>query len=373
MRNVISDMKPVIRQLIVIAVGVFLFYGSAIEAQDTTLDLTLIAEHDIGWHCPLATAVQPETQILWVLQDDCFGSPFSLHRFDVNTGEALDEPLVLEALDRSLYEVYGFNKPMGFTSAGNLQFFVSNSEDYTLTRFEVNLESGDVSTDANGDERLDALFRKYTQYPSFVVVFSSDQHYAAVSDDEGLTLYVLDLVTEELLFQLEVSGAIAAFSPETQRLYVTAPVEPDNFENTSGTLFIYNLTDGALLQSLPLPVISIVYPSRDGLYVAIETAPGEVGTEELGIIELASGAASPLLRIGTDPLPVLKCVNDGTDLSDYDYRTSGYLPLVDLHWLADQSGFVTVNSQDGTATNTGCVFDYSRLRQYQVVNNEPNS
>jgi hypothetical protein len=70
-----------------------------------------------------------------------------------------------------------------------------------------------------------------------------------------------------------------------------------------------------------------------------------------------------------DPAPVTNCLNNGNDVSDIGYMTSGYLSMASLHWLPDSSGVVLSLSYNGDgAEGSGsiCVFNYSRLRTYRI-------
>jgi WD40 repeat protein len=344
-----------------------LTHGVFSRAQDASPDLTLIAEHDIGLDCPVSTTVQPETDVLWVLMDNCGGRGFSLRTYDLNSGAPTnDVPMMLDAIDGDLYSVYGFNTPMAFMPDGSgLQLFIANDEDDTFTRVQIDLDSGDVTLDAEAAAQFNTLFGQFTEYPAFAVTFSPDHLYAVVAADDG-TLYILDLDTQELLFDLMVPGTFATLSPDAQQLYVTTPEDPDDFENFEGTIAVYSLPDGALIQEIQLRQ-SVVYPSPDGRYLAFQTLAPEVGNEQLGVVEIASGSMSPLLNIGEEPKQVTTCLNNGNDVSDLDYRTTGDLFLAGLHWLPDSSGFVTVNAYGTAQDSSGCIMDYSRLRQYQVT------
>jgi len=66
---------------------------------------------------------------------------------------------------------------------------------------------------------------------------------------------------------------------------------------------------------------------------------------------------------------LMACANDGRDMSDLDITVTGRLSVRDITWLADSSGFFTVQSYGGAAMGGGgraCYLDYSRLRHYRV-------
>lgn len=339
---------------------VILAHGLTSAAQDVTL--TLLDEQDIGTDCPAATALQPGTDVMWVLMDNCGGYRYSLRAYDLSSGDwASAAPIPLDAIDSERYEVYPFSAPVGFTPDGTLQIMAANRDDDNFTRFVVDAQSGAVTSDAA--EELNALLRQYSQYPAFATTFSGDFRYAAVSDDDGTMFHILDFASGDVLFEIETPGGIPVFSGE--RLYVSAPQEPENYENFDGTLFVYSLPDGAVIQTLELP-ISVVYPSADGRYIAIEVASNEVGKEQLAVVDVETGSMSGLLPVSVPPRRATTCHNNGRDISDLDLTASGKLFIRGLAWLPDDAGFITINAYDGAQTNTGCIFEYSRARRYGV-------
>jgi len=356
--------------MVAVGICVVLLQGLISHAQDKTLTLTLTTEHEIGFECPIASTQQPGTDTMWVLMDNCRGLQFSLHAYDLKSGEALDTaPLLLDEIDGNVYVIYNL-MPLAFTSNGTLELFAANRETDDLARFQIELESGATTPDANADEQLNIFLRQFSDYPSFTVTFSPDHTRAISYDNDGMVLYVLDLVAEDVLFKLEGTFSLSAFSPDSQQLYVGTLDDPDNLEADDSTVSIYSLPGDAVIQSLHLP-ISLVYPSPDGRYIAFQTVPNEGGTEQLGLVELATNAVSPLLKIGVEPHKVLTCVNSGRNVSDVDFTTSGQMSLQTLEWLADSSGFVTANSYGnqvaGSSRSNICFFENSRLRYYQIA------
>jgi hypothetical protein len=357
------------RWMVVAGLCVILLQGLISRAQEKTLTLTLTTEHEIGFECPIASTQQPGTDTMWVLVDNCRGLQFSLHAYDLKSGEALDTvPILLDEIDGNVYAIYNL-MPLAFTSNGTLELFAANNETDDIARFQIDPESGATTSDASADEQLNNFLRQFSDYPSFSVTFSPDHTRAISFDNDGLALYVLDLVAEDVLFKLEGAFSLSGFSPDSQQLYVGTLDDPDNFEADGSTVSIYNLPDDTVIQSLPLP-ISLVYPSPDGRYVAFQTAPNEGGTEQLGLVELATGAVSPLLKISIEPHKVLTCVNSGRNVSDVDLTTSGQMSLRALEWLPDSSGFVTANSygnQVSGSSSNPCFWENSRLRYYQIA------
>jgi hypothetical protein len=155
-------MKTITHSIIWIVLCLILLQGVFLEAQeaDPKPDLTLIAEHDIGFVCPVASALQPNTESLWVLTDNCFGHHFALQAYDTSSGEPVDGSVILlEDIDGDLYMATPATTPLAFTSEdeGTLEFFVYDYENYDLKTFYIDIASGTVSEDADTDERLNTL------------------------------------------------------------------------------------------------------------------------------------------------------------------------------------------------------------------------
>lgn len=337
----------------------------ASHAQDDAPTLTLTDEQDTGYRCPAASALQPDTDILWVVMDNCRSRDRTLHAFDRNTGELIDAtvgaPFTLDMLEG--YEIDRFIAALGFTPDGTLELISTNYEDETFARFQIDITSGDVTQDEEADAALNTLLRQYSEYPVYLTVFSRDHQLAAVSDE--VILRVVDLASDTVLFEVDEAIGISAFSPDGGRFYISTLNDPDDMDSFEGTLLVYSVPDGELLSSHDLP-FSGLYPSEDGRYVAAELASFEGGKEQLAVLDTETGALSAELPISEAPQQVTTCQNDGRDVSDVDFRTSGHLSIIGLQWLADGSGFITLNSPGNQETNTGCVLDYSRLRHYAV-------
>jgi hypothetical protein len=325
-------------------------------------EVTLVDEQDIGTDCPVTSAVQPGTDVMWVLMDNCGGRRFSLRGYDLSSGDwAGAAPIPLEAIDSERYEVYGFTAPMGFTPDGALQIMAANRDDDNFTRFVVDVQSGAVTSD--DAEELNALLRQYSEYPAFATTFSGDFRYAAVNDD--VKFHVLDLAAQEALFEVDTPASAVTFSADSTRLYMSILDEPDNYDNFDAAIVVYSLPDGAELDRMAFP-FSVLYPSDDGHTIAVQVAAHEVGSEQLGVVDLETGSVSGLLPISVPPRRATKCHNTGRDISDLDLTASGRLYIRGLAWLPGNSGFITINAYDGTQTNTGCIFEYSRARRYGV-------
>lgn len=353
-------MTPFNRWLKILFLSLLLLTTSVSQAQDGAPTLTMTGEQEIGVQCPVDAARQPEN--LWVLMDDCGGYEFALQVFDSTTGDLLDAPISIDRIDGVVYDIDRFINPLAFTSENTLELIATNFEDETFTRFQIDLDTFAVTEDTS--DGLNELLRQYSEYPVYTTTFSDDHRLAAVRDDVA-AVYVLDLDSETVLFEVDAAVGISAFSADSQRLYVSALDNPDDYTSFEGTLSVYSVPDGELLHSLPLP-FSELYPDDEGRMLAVVVASSEVGEEQLGVLDLETNALSPLLPISEAPQRVLACRNDGSDRSDVDLNTTGRLSIIVLQWLTDGSGFFTMNSPGWQSDNTGCVYDVSRLRHYTV-------
>jgi len=348
---------------VVLAVPIF-----AIYAQDSIPSLTLTNEQELSYRCPMASAVQPDTDILWVLMDNCGGHNLILEPYDRSTGTPLPEtasiPLAEELISPAIFTIDRFISPMRFTPDNLLEIIATNFDNETFSRFQVDVNDGTITQDAEADEHLNDLLLRYSPYPVYMTNFRADHQLAAVGDEQSL--YVLNVANETVLFEIpDVVVSLAAFSDDGQRLYVNTLTDPDNYESFAGTLSVYTLPDGELLTSLPLDW-SGVYPSPDGTLLVVELASAEAGEEQIGVLDLETGVISNLLPVSEAPQPVIACRNDGRSMTDYGYSTSGMLTIRGLHWLDDNSGFATLNSPGYQVDSSNCYWDVSRFRTYSV-------
>lgn len=340
--------------------GVLFVFSGGMLAQSDAPQIALVEEHDIGFRCPVAALIEPETTVLWVLMNSCFSANYSLHAYDLFTREPLREPLALPEIDGDRYFVEGyFANPLAFSASGDLLVTASDVDTYYLTTFTVDLETGSVTTDAQADSALNALLSQFGEYLE-LTFFSHDRAYALAFDEGGTD--VVDLADESLLFTVEGQAVGTAFSADNQRLYVSLLDEPDNYENYDTTLNTYSLPGGELINSLPLRV-SGVYPSPDERYLVYQPNDGE-----MSVIDLETGISSPTITIDEGQSRVLTCLNTGSDVSDVDFTRDGRFPIMGLQWLPDSTGFITANTYggDGAGGGVGCIFDYSRLRVYSL-------
>ncbi len=357
------------RWIVVLVVGMILPLW--ISAQGDTLTLTLTSEESIAFECLTTTTQQPSTSIVWVLFNNClFGgvrTRLSLRPYDLLTRQALTEaPLAISGIDNSLYDIDRFVTALAFTPEGDFIILASDNNTSGFTSFKVNLTSGEVTLGAEGDERLNALLFQFSEYPIYEAVFSADHRYAAIKGEEKLS--VIEVATEELLFEVQADFPFAVFSPNSDKVYVTVLDNPDDFTVNNSTLTIYETASGEVLRSLSFPSF-VTYPSPDGRYIGFQTVTSDGLNEELGIVETETGRISTLLPISEPPSAALACANTGRSLTDFNYQKTGTFNINGWHWLPDASGFITVNTHDGTLPGRDCLMDSSRLRQYTISGN----
>lgn len=366
LKHKIAWLTPVI--LIMLWINV-----SILQAQSETLTLTLEVEQPIGAGCPEASTLQAETNLLWlVMADECsYGSDrlTSLQAFDLDTFELREQVAisfatlpenVLDELRNQEAMFLSWMQPLVMTPEGEFILYYSGD---IMFSFALNLETGEVSARPDEDEQLNTVLSQFTEYPGYAVSsFSPGNAYVAATNDDRTRVYVIDLTTFTVLF--EVEGSWATFSADSTQVYVTSEVDPDS-DSERVIVAGYSLPDGEPLarHELPLPDVD---PSPDGRFAVLKTLTGT--GDELSVIDLETGSTSAAQLIGTPPQTVTECVNSGEDVSDYDLRTSGELDLRGLYWLPGSRQFITVNAQrgEGFGTQNDCALEVSRLRRYSI-------
>ena len=340
-------------------------------AQGNGLNLTQTAEYNIGVDCPVTAALDPAGTTLWVLMDNCFQHNYSLHAYNVVDGTQVNVDDYASAL-ASLEGVYVdlFITPMGFTPAGDLSIRTNDPDTYASFNLLIPLASGGEAT-SQTSVTYDALLARYSDYPEFSVYSPDHTRVVAVG---GTSFHILDVQAETEIVEIPVKGstdnALASFSTDSEHLDVVVYLNnPEDVNDHSATLLIYNLPDGVLLQQYPVPS-SAIWVSPDETYAAIQLFSNNINElSELVVMDLASGLTSPASNLLEAPAPVTTCLNNGNDVSDIGYMTSGYLNMASLHWLPDSSGValsLSYNGDGAEGSGSSCIFNYSRLRTYLV-------
>ncbi len=347
-----------------------LSWGAPSLAQDTGLNLIQTAEYDIGYKCPVASVLDPTGATLWVLLDNCFRSDFTLDAYNVADGARVLADAyadVLLSLDDDDLYVDPFITPLAFTPDGDLSVRYTNFQTYASFNLLIPLASGGEAT-TQADADYDALLAEYSEYPEFSV-YSPD--HTRVIATGATSFHILDVQRQTEIIEIPAEGstdsALALFSADGERLEVTRN-QSDDPDNHAVTLLIYSLPDGALLEEYELPSPA-AWLSPDGAYAAVNLYSNNSGDQnELVVLELATGRTSQVSNLDEAPTPVTTCRNDGRNVSDLGYMTSGRFSFPALHWLPDSSGLVLALSYGGEGAGGGsiCFFNTSRLRAYTV-------
>jgi len=338
-------------------------------AQVSIPDVTPAAEYSIGFDCPVAQALSPDGTILWVLMRGCFSRSPSLQAFNVADGAPV--PTVRDYVDDlaplSGGYVDGYTNPMAFTPDGLLSIRYVDNETFQPRSLAISLE-GEAATPIISDEALAELLSTYSDYPE-TAVFSADHTLAAVI---GATdLHVLDLASGDERFSLPTGpaeyNAFPSFSADGQTLYLAQLDDYDDAASYASTLSAYSLADGALLGSDAVPS-PFAWVSPDGSYAAVVLGANDSTSEDLIVVDLASGGLTEAFPMYEPPRRLTACANDGRSMSDYDFVASGRLHLTGVSWLLDSSAFVFTRSYGGEATGGGrpCAFSHSRLNRFDV-------
>jgi hypothetical protein len=339
-------------------------------AQDEGLNLTLTSEYDIGFGCPLASALDPDGTTLWVLMNNCGSKRYNLQAYDVSDGTNITENDYADAL-LTLDTIYvdAFINPLAVTPDGDLSIRYSDPDTYESINLLIPVTTGGEATTVKSDS-YNALMAIMSEYPEFSV-YSSD--HTQVVATGATSLHVVDVQAESEIVEIELEGGaasdIATFSADGTALHVTRLTNPDDYDDYSATLYIYSLPDGELLAEYEVPSF-IVWVSPDGKYAAAQVGSSNIGErDDLFVVELESGRTSPAQTLLEEPRPVTTCLNTGASMTDLNFMTSGTFSNGGLQWLPDSSGLLlplSYGSQvSGSAANP-CYFDYSRLRSYTV-------
>ena len=339
-------------------------------AQDDSLNLTQTAEYDIGFGCPVASALHPDGTTLWLLMNNCVSRRYNLQVYDVTDGSNITENDYADAL-AILDTIYvdTFINPLAFTPDGDLSIRYNDPDTYESINLLIPLTTGGEVTTVKS-ESYDALMTMMSDYPEFSV-YSSDHTQVVASS--GTSLHVVDVQEEREIVEIELEGsadnAIASFSTDGTALHVTSLTNPDDYEDSSSTLYIYSLPDGELLSQYEVPSF-IVWVSPDGQYAAAQVGSSNIGDrDDLFVVELESGRTSPAQTLLEEPRPVTTCLNTGASMTDVDFMTSGIFNNAGLQWLPDSSSLMlplSYGSQASGSAANPCYFDYSRLRSYAV-------
>lgn len=345
-----------------------------VNAQNDAPQVAQTAEYNIGFNCPVSATLAPDQTILWVLMDNCGNRKFTLQGFQVTDGspiKAADDNFAGALAPLTDQWIYVDTRPLAFTPDGAVDVRYNNADTYDALNLRLSLTGDQPPTTDLKLLTRDAVQVLIPGYDGYLETTTFNAHHTlAVVPNEGTSaLHIFDLRTSAELFQIEFPSAnavsAASFSPDDQHLYITTLKNPDDVSDNNSTLNIYDLKNGKLIKSYNVPsYLNSVSP--DEHYIV-----GLVGGQfdaALLITELETGKSSPPILVNEQPHQVTECLNSGKKVSDVGFKTRGELPVRDVVWMPDSSGFLTVNSYlgDGAYGGSICNFNYSRLRAYSV-------
>jgi hypothetical protein len=355
--------------MLTVAIVALLPAAITAHAQDSGPGLIQTAEYDIGLDCPVASALDPTGEAIYILMNNCGSSRYYLLVLDADEGFRLpvdDYAADLAVLNGTYIDL--FIMPLAFNPDGDLSLRFNDPDTYVSFNLVIPVATGGEVTLTSSDS-YDALLAELADYPEFTVY--SPDHTRAVTGDRG-TLHVIDVSAETVLASIPLEAgaeyALANFSDDGTELEVTLPVDPDDMSRMDSRLYVYRIMDGTLTGEFPVPSPAL-WRSPDGTRAAVQLFSNNIGERsELQIVDLSGGAASATSNLLEAPQPVTICLNDGRSVSDLGLVRSGYLTLVSLHWLPDSSGIALTLSSNGEGVGGGapCFFNYSRLRTYRV-------
>jgi hypothetical protein len=331
----------------------------------------MTSEEDIGFDCPVTATLDPAGTILWVLMYNCVDTGYNLRAFSVGSGAAINNDdhnfaAALAGLEDG--DAASYNTSLAFTPDGEISVNYTD-ENYVPVNVSVAAGAdGSTSTEGATSDSIGSLIADYTEYPETTVYNADHTRAVAIGED---SFHILDLQTGTQILEMEVPGgsydSFPSFSADGQQLYITQLHNPDDMNATASTLNIYSLPDGELVTSYEV-LSPFVWVSPNGQYAALW-----MSDDELAVVELAENNYSQPIQMFEEPRHATTCLNTGADISDVDFTVSGQLFLIDLEWLPDSSGFITLNSYLGEAAagdDGACIFNYSRLRRYTVQHDE---
>lgn len=359
--------------LVGVLLEMMLLSGLSVTAQGELVTVTMSAEYDIGFECPVASTLDETSTVLWVLMEPCLTPGHRLLGFKVADGTPVNSEggdYVESLTDLEDAWITWWKNPFAFTAPDTVEIIYAEPENYDTRNLRLNLSSGETSS---GDVVMDyatieGLIPGFDQYPE-ETVYSLDHALAAVANISSYHIIDLTSGTEVLRIDLETEtyATQLSFSADNQRIYLATYKNPDDYDDFSATLQILSLPDGDVLQSLDVPS-AILTVSPDEQYATAEVGSSDSTTSTLFVVHLPSGSISEGLSLYEEPSKVMSCANRESDLSDVDFTNDGRLRLTGISWLPDSSGFVTSHSYRGIGAGGGapCVFDHSRMRIYRV-------
>lgn len=363
------------RPLRLICCAVFaLWLGTFAAAAQDALPLTQTAEYSLGFDCPAASSLDPAGETLWVLMENCGGSDYTLLGFNPADGtpvsaDAEKFAAALAPLDNQW--LYPETRPFAFTPDGAVDVLYNDGESYDALNLRFTLDGAAAPDDTRTLPTLETVSELIPGYEGYLetTVYNADHTLAAIAD--LASIHIFDMAAGETLFVVDAApesyNFYPTFSEDGETLYIASFNNPENYDDYSATLRAYSLPAGDLTATYDVPSAFLTV-SPNGRYAAGKIGDTAGESEQLIVMELATGRTSASVEMYEPPRQLTACANDGRDMSDLDITVTGRLPVRDITWLADSSGFYTVQSYGGAAMGGGraCFLDYSRLRHYRV-------
>jgi hypothetical protein len=341
------------------------------SAQDGGLQLTVVDEFDLGDACVVTGVISSDGSTVWTLVYDCIGDySASLQAFSVADGTLAGQsngPFVMDIKGQNLF---GFDTPIVLHDDGTVTADFVDWDTSTTASFAVDTATGTV-TPVEESPRLLTADAIYAALPDFTgytdyLTYNRDRTLALVWDD--VAFYIFDVAQGEVVMRFEPEGgtenAFPWFGPNRDRLYVSQMAEPGNYDNPAEILTLYTIPDGEQVAVYDVPHrIYSVSPDEQLLVVSTLVMGGD--NESLAVYDLTTGALSESLPTRSTTVNLNICKNDGREAPMP--WTSDDPTLVDIIWLPDSSGFVTLQSETLSSGPNPCLTNDSRMRVYAVT------
>jgi len=339
------------------------------SAQDSP-QLSVVMEFPLGDACLITGVVSLDGSVVWALVTDCIGDyATSVLAFSISDGTLVGQSTEPFQMDIAGTDLFGFDRPIVLNQDGMLTVDFVNWEMGTTASFAVDTASGAVTPVVDSprfltaDDILNTIpdFTGYTDYLTY-----SDDRTLAMTQDDAM-LYLFDVVSGEEIMRLAPPGGVdyAAvwFGPNNEHLYVSQMIEPGNYDNPAQTLYVFDIPSGDLVSTAEVPHrIYSVSPDERFLVVSTPVMGGD--NESLAVFELSTAALSESLPTRSTQVNLNICKNDGREAPMP--WTSDDPNLVDILWLPDSSGFVTLQSEEFSSGPNPCQTNDSRMRVYAV-------
>jgi hypothetical protein len=307
---------------------------------------------------------------LWALVTNCISDyAASLQAWSVADGSLLDSIGPFE-MGISGTDLFGFDRPLALDEDGTLTADFVDWMTGATASFAVDPATGAITPVSESPRILtaDAIyaalpgFSGYTDYLTY-----SDDRALALTLDEAL-LYVFDVASGAEIMRLAPPGGVEYasvwFGQNGDHLYVSQMVEPGNYDNPEQVLYVFDIPTADLVSATAVPHrVYSVSPDERFLIVSTPVYGGE--NESLAVFEPATGRMSESLPTRSTPITLNICKNDGRT-TEFGW-TSDDPTLVDIIWLPDSSGFVTLQSETFSSGPNPCVTNDSRIRVYSVT------